>query len=114
MNYDPSRRPLSTLTPKTLGLPKDIVADLLTVVEAPRWHILTWVLDWHTLEEKCLELLKAPEKKKTKKDLEYLVIDYTQFDDWSSDEEIVATTGIEKGYENWDVEVDDDKVKFCF
>jgi len=38
------------------------------------------------------------------------VIDYTQFDEWSSDEEITASGGIEKGYENWDVEVGEDVV----
>jgi hypothetical protein len=33
------------------------------------------------------------------------VIDYTQFDEWSSDEELATNTGIEKGYEDWDVDV---------
>lgn len=34
--------------------------------------------------------------------LEYLVIDYTQFDEWSSDEEGDDGGAIEKGYENWE------------
>ncbi len=34
-------------------------------------------------------------------DLKYLNIDYTQFDEWSSDEEVTIYTGIEKGYERW-------------
>ena len=34
-------------------------------------------------------------------ELKYLNIDYTQFDEWSSDEEVTIYTGIEKGYERW-------------
>ena len=34
-------------------------------------------------------------------DLKYLNIDYTQFNGWSSDEEVTIFTGIEKGYETW-------------
>ena len=42
--------------------------------------------------------------------MKYLVIDYTQFDEWSSEEEVTFNTGIEKGYENWvHVESDEDE-----
>jgi hypothetical protein len=109
-NYDPVRAPLQTLTPKALRLPKQIVSDLLVVIESPRWHLLSWVLDWHTLEERCLSLKANPELKNPGQELKYLVIDYTQFDEWSSDEEITASAGIEKGYEDWDVEVGEDKI----
>ena len=102
---------LQTLTPKVLRLPKRVVADLLVVIESPRWHLLTWVLDWHTLEERCLNLMKNPELKNTAQELKYLVIDYTQFDEWSSDEEIAAAGGIETGYEDWDIEIDEDQVQ---
>jgi hypothetical protein len=34
-------------------------------------------------------------------ELKYLNIDYTQFDEWSSDEEVTIYTGIERGYEKW-------------
>jgi hypothetical protein len=86
------------------------VSDLLVVIESPRWHLLSWVLDWHTLEERCLSLKANPELKNPGQELKYLVIDYTQFDEWSSDEEITASAGIEKGYEDWDVEVGEDKI----
>ena len=41
-------------------------------------------------------------------DLKYLNIDYTQFNGWSSDEEVTIYTGIEKGYEQWVLEGPDD------
>ena len=49
-------------------------------------------------------------------DLKYLNIDYTQFNGWSSDEEVTIYTGIEKGYEEWVLEGPDDgadKVQYC-
>ena len=104
---------MKTLTPKVLGLPKQLVADLLVVMESPRWHLLSWVLDWPMLEERCLSLKANPELKNPGSELKYLVIDYTQFDDWSSDEEVNISSGIEKGYERWDVadvDVDVDEV----
>lgn len=100
--------PLQTLTPKSLGLPKHLVSDLLTVIESPRWHLLSWILDWHTLEERCLNLKSKPEIKNPNQELKYLVIDYTQFDEWSSDEEVMASGGIEKGYEHWEKNPDND------
>ena len=40
-----------------------------------------------------------------------MVIDYTQFDEWSSDEdEQEIVTGIEKGYEMWDEESSEDEM----
>ena len=41
-------------------------------------------------------MLKSPLNRGTQ-ELKYLVIDYTQFDDWSSDEEFEIVTGIEPG-----------------
>ena len=55
--------------------------------------------------------MKNPELKNTAQELKYLVIDYTQFDEWSSDEEIAAAGGIETGYEDWDIEIDEDQVQ---
>ena len=46
-------------------------------------------MDWPTLEEKCKNLLENPEIRKQDSELKYLVIDYTQFDDWSSEEDIM-------------------------
>ena len=105
---------MKTLTPKVLGLPKQLVADLLVVMESPRWHLLSWVLDWPTLEERCSNLKVNPELKNPGRELKYLVIDYTQFDEWSSDEEVNASSGVEKGYERWDVDLpegDDEAVE---
>ena len=47
-------------------------------------------MDWSTLEEKCRDLLKDPSIRKQDSELKYLVIDYTQFDEWSSEEELLA------------------------
>ena len=75
-----------------------------------RWHLLSWVMDWTELHQKCIKLLEDPRLRVPNDELKYLNIDYTQFDEWSSDEEINIYTGIEKGYEKWlEVENDDDK-----
>jgi hypothetical protein len=46
-------------------------------------------MDWPSLEEKCRNLLANPEIRKQDSELKYLVIDYTQFDDWSSEDDIM-------------------------
>ena len=82
-NYDPVKAPLKTMTAQALGIKKPrLVDDLLTMVNAPRWHLLSWVLDWPQLEEQCQALLRNPDIKRPTKELKYLVIDYTQFDEW--------------------------------
>ncbi len=101
-NYDPVEPPLKTMTAAHLGISQPrLVDDLLTMINGPRWHLLSWVLDWPQLDEQCKALLRNPDMKRPTKELKYLVIDYTQFDEWSSEEEITATTGIEKGFESW-------------
>ena len=53
---------------------------------------------------------RDPNIRRPTKELKYLVIDYTQFDEWSSEEEVTFNTGIEKGYENWvHIESDEDE-----
>ena len=82
-NYDPVKAPLKTMTAEALGIKRPrLVDDLLTMVNAPRWHLLSWVLDWPQLEEQCQALLRNPDIKRPTKELKYLVIDYTQFDEW--------------------------------
>ena len=133
-NYDPVKAPLKSLTAKALGLSNTkLMDDLLIIIDGPRWHLLTWVLDWPKLEEQCQALLRYnllnknqntkqfeiliehfffrdPNIRRPTKELKYLVIDYTQFDEWSSEEEVTFNTGIEKGYENWvHIESDEDE-----
>ena len=55
------------------------------------------------LRLRCQELLKNPQMKYPNDELKYLVIDYTQFDEWSTDEEFEYGNGIENGYEDWDI-----------
>ena len=77
------------MSERTLG-------DVLTCISAPRWHLLSWVLDWPTLQDRCSGLLKDPESRLPggiKRELKYLVIDYTQFEEWSSEEEILFNNG---------------------
>ena len=62
---------------------------------------MSWVMDWKELHAKCIQLLENPSLRIPNEELKYLNIDYTQFDEWSSDEEITIFTGIEKGYEKW-------------
>ena len=67
-------------------------------------------MDWKELHQKCIKLLEDPSLRVPSDELKYLNIDYTQFDEWSSDEELTIFTGIEKGYEKWlEVENEDDK-----
>ena len=46
-------------------------------------------------------MLENPSIRFPTEELKYLNIDYTQFDEWSSDDEITMYTGIEKGYDKW-------------
>ena len=72
---------------------------------------MSWLFDWATLSERCQALLGNPKIKSISDELKYLVIDYTQFDEWSSDDDLEINTGIEKGYEKWEqFESDDDDV----
>merc|ERR1712083_124293 len=63
--------------------------------------MLSWVMAWPELERSCVNLLNNPTLREPIEDLKYLNIDYTQFNGWSSDEEVTIYTGIEKGYEQW-------------
>ena len=77
-------------------MPERTLGDVLTCISAPRWHLLSWVLDWPTLQDRCSGLLKDPESRLPggiKRELKYLVIDYTQFEEWSSEEEILFNNG---------------------
>lgn len=73
-----------------------------------RWHLLSWVLEWPELQRTCAKLLANPSLRVPSEELKFLHIDYTQFDEWSSDEEVTIYTGIEKGYEQW-LEVEEEK-----
>ena len=110
-NYNPLDQPCKSLSHDNLGLSKDITDDLLIVIAAPRWHLLSWVMDWSELEATCAKLLANPTIREPSEELKFLNIDYTQFDEWSSDEEVTIYTGIEKGYEKW-LEVPSEEDKF--
>jgi len=110
-NYNPLDQPCKSLSHDNLGLSKDITDDLLIVIAAPRWHLLSWVMDWSELEATCAKLLANPSIREPSEELKFLNIDYTQFDEWSSDEEVTIYTGIEKGYEKW-LEVPSEEDKF--
>ncbi len=89
-------------TEGSLNVPEDLLKDLLVAINVPRWHLLSWSLNWPVLEERCLNLLKDPRLRRPNDQLKHLVIDYTQFEEWSSDEELDASAGIERGYEDWE------------
>jgi len=107
-NYNPLDKPCKSLDATTLNLPATLTDDLLIVISAPRWHMLTWVMAWPDLLKACNNLLKNPKLREPTEDLKYLNIDYTQFNGWSSDEEVTIYTGIEKGYEDWIIDGPDD------
>ena len=107
-NYDPTVQPCQSLSSEALGLSPEITSDLMILISAPRWHLLSWVLEWPDLQRTCAKLLANPSLRIPSEELKFLNIDYTQFDEWSSDEEVTIYTGIEKGYEQW-LEVEEEK-----
>ena len=105
VSYDPVTSPVDAFD---LDLPPQMKSDLLIALSSTRWHMLSWVLDWPILEERCKRLIDDPEMRFPRQELKYLVIDYTQFEEWSSDEEGDVSGGIEKGYENYGESETDD------
>ena len=61
-------------------------------------------------QERCLSLLANPGQRIVRNpELKHLVIDYTQFDEWSDDEDDdEAPSGYEPGYEKWATESSDE------
>ncbi|XP_053636193.1 serine-rich adhesin for platelets isoform X2 [Cherax quadricarinatus] len=84
-----------------LGLTKELCDDLAVVLSSPRWQVLSWMRDWSELSKICERYLNdADSAKNTTKELKYLNIDYSQFQNMPS-AEITEFTGIEKGYEHF-------------
>lgn len=102
-NYDEKTVPNQVLDAEKLGLSPQLCDDLAVVLSSPRYHMLSWVLDWKELNALCERYLEnAEEMRNTNKELKYLNIDYSQFKDWPSEEESKDEFfGIEKGYEQW-------------
>ena len=59
-NYDPTVQPCQSLSPEALGLSPEITSDLMILISAPRWHLLSWVLEWPDLQRTCAKLLANP------------------------------------------------------
>ncbi|XP_018306429.1 mucin-4 isoform X2 [Mycetomoellerius zeteki] len=102
-NYDEKSVPCQILDGKKLGLSPQLCDDLAVVLSSPRYHMLSWVLDWKELKNLCERYLEnAEEMRNTNKELKYLNIDYSQFKDWPSEDDTKDVFfGIEKGYEQW-------------
>ena len=102
-NYDEKSVPNQVLDGEKLGLSPQLCDDLAVVLSSPRYHMLSWVLEWKELNSLCERYLEnAEEMKNTNKELKYLNIDYSQFKDWPSEDETKDIFfGIEKGYEQW-------------
>lgn len=102
-NYDERSVPSQVLDGEKLGLSPQLCDDLAVVLSSPRYHMLSWVLDWKELKTLCERYLEnAEEMRNTNKELKYLNIDYSQFKDWPSEDDAKDVFfGIEKGYEQW-------------
>ncbi|XP_046406696.1 uncharacterized protein LOC124171566 isoform X2 [Ischnura elegans] len=103
LNYDVLSAPNEVLNADKLGLTSQLCDDLAVVLSGPRWHMLSWMLDWSHLSSLCERYLKDRDgMRNVTKELKYLNIDYSQFKDkpvaGDSREEY---SGIEKGYEQW-------------
>ncbi|XP_045102614.1 mucin-17-like isoform X1 [Portunus trituberculatus] len=100
-NYDVLTQPNQVLDAEQLGITKELCDDLAVVLSSPRWQVLSWVLDWGELSKICGQYIKdADSAKNMTKELKYLNIDYSQFQNMPS-AEITEFTGIEKGYEHF-------------
>ncbi|XP_042226561.1 uncharacterized threonine-rich GPI-anchored glycoprotein PJ4664.02-like isoform X2 [Homarus americanus] len=100
-NYDVLTQPNQVLDADQLGLTKELCDDLAVVLSSPRWQVLSWMLDWRELSKICEHYLHdADSAKNMTKELKYLNIDYSQFQNMPS-AEITEFTGIEKGYEHF-------------
>ncbi|XP_050737679.1 mucin-17-like isoform X2 [Eriocheir sinensis] len=100
-NYDVLTQPSQVLDAEVLGMTKELCDDLAVVLSCPRWQVLSWMLDWNELSKICGQYLKdADSAKNMTKELKYLNIDYSQFQNMPS-AEITEFTGIEKGYEHF-------------
>lgn len=100
-NYDVLTQPNQVLDAEVLGMTKELCDDLAVVLSCPRWQVLSWMLDWNELSKICGQYLKdADSAKNMTKELKYLNIDYSQFQNMPS-AEITEFTGIEKGYEHF-------------
>ncbi|XP_077278451.1 uncharacterized protein LOC143906317 isoform X1 [Temnothorax americanus] len=102
-NYDEKSVPSQVLDGEKLGLSPQLCDDLAVVLSSPRYHMLSWVLDWKELKNLCERYLENEEEmRNTNKELKYLNIDYSQFKDWPSEDDTKDVFfGIEKGYEQW-------------
>ncbi|KAK8389574.1 hypothetical protein O3P69_008937 [Scylla paramamosain] len=100
-NYDVLTQPNQVLDAEQLGITKELCDDLAVVLSSPRWQVLSWMLDWGELSKICGQYIKdADSAKNMTKELKYLNIDYSQFQNMPS-AEITEFTGIEKGYEHF-------------
>lgn len=99
-NYDVFSAPNKVLDDaEKLGLSPQLCDDLAVVLSNPRYHVLSWILEWSDLSNLCEKYLVNSEgMRNLNKELKYLNIDYTQFKNLPS---VTEYFGIEKGYEKW-------------
>lgn len=93
--------PYSIRAALDLGVSKQIIDDLASVVHSCRWAVLNWNLGWEELRLLCLRYLEGQaEMRCITKELKYLptLIDYSQFEHIPRIERD-ENYGIEKGYE---------------
>lgn len=104
-NYDPMRDPTAAFR-----VDGELLPDLIVVLSCPRWHLLSWVADRETLETRMRKILDDPGVR-TCRELKYLSVDYSQFDRATSDDDDLDDdlTGIEPGYENYEIEDEEDE-----
>ncbi|XP_066996020.2 serine-rich adhesin for platelets [Anabrus simplex] len=99
-NYDALRAPNQVLDAGSLGLTQQLCDDLAVVLSGPRFHRLSWCMEWSALRAMCEKCLYDNEGvRNATKELKYLNIDYNLFKDWKGDENKDECGGIEKGYE---------------
>ncbi|KAF4533507.1 hypothetical protein B566_EDAN000992, partial [Ephemera danica] len=100
LNYDVLNAPNQVLDAEQLGVTQALCDDLAVIISSPRWHILSWVLEWYELEPLCKKYLADPEGTRyVIKELKHVEVDYELFKHLPS-VEIHEYYGIEEGYEH--------------
>lgn len=92
-----------------MGLSKTLCDDLSILLLGPRQgNSISWAMDNIELQTACLEFMKNFETQYEEKELNYLKVDYSKFDNLPRPE-IDDYGGIEKGYEMYLVEEENEE-----
>ncbi|XP_018329586.1 uncharacterized protein LOC108739956 isoform X2 [Agrilus planipennis] len=99
------------LVSEELGLSSQLCDDLAVVIAGPRYQFLSWRLEWADLNNLCILYLNDPDRTKNLvKELKFVQIDYSMFTHIKKEPEDDELAGIERGYEMYLQDEEDDEI----